>query len=217
LPISGNKNISNSIRIHKFAPIIISVIEDGLLAIDLKGLRDSLKKNQNIDLELELLQWVMDRLVENQYLKKTGILYISTLEGNNYYKDTLNVLTNIAIPVNKLLSNVKLYLNKELKNQFDDLRIANILVSFIHKNIEPLANFLATPDREIELKYDINIEEEHALCKYVKEEVRDGKNDFLSGVMKDLILGSTVLAFYNSDGLALSDDKFKELDIFLYY
>ena len=33
--------------------------------------------------------------------------------------------------------------------------------------------------------------------------------------MKNLILGSTVLIFYNSDGFDLSDKKFNELNVFL--
>ena len=101
-PNHENKCIPDTLKIHKLAPVILSVIEEERLAIDTKSLRDLLKKSQNINLDIQQLQFVLDRLVESKYLASTGIVHILTSEGVKYYEDTLNVRDKFSTQVNEL-------------------------------------------------------------------------------------------------------------------
>jgi hypothetical protein len=205
---SAKKDTSKLNKINKYGLDIFLCIKEARLAMDIITIKNNFDKKNGTNIEFNELEFVLDRLAECDFLKTTGVRYKLTDEGNKYYLEIVKETKRVREGIEPLLEDIKNYLNKELKSNYDIKVVEQILLSFIHKNIEPLADFIETKVIEDIKKYkiDLGADQERILCEYVKERVNDHDSNFYNA-MKDLILGSTISALYNSKDIEMDKDK----------
>lgn len=210
----SNKDIFKLKNVHEYADSVFLCIKDELWALDVDAINGLLNIKFKIKIDRDVLQHILNHLVESEYIESTGRRHRLSAEGIKYYSEMSNRTKEIRDNLVPLLEDLRDYINRELQTNYKIEEVEDLLLSFIHKNIEPLADFLETSAIGDIKNYDINMEQERYLCEYVKDKIKNRDKEFYNQ-MKDLILGSTVSSLYNSEGLEIDNDKLKEVKIFL--
>jgi len=219
---STKKDMEKLNKINKFGVDIFNVIKKERLAMDATTIRNCVGESINAIINDDDLKFFLDRLVECNFLTTTGIRYKLTYKGYQYYSEISIETKRVREGIDPLIEDIKDYLNRELKGNYNTKSVESILLSFIHKNIEPLADFIETNIINDIKNYniDLGLDQERVLCEYVKERVQSHDIKF-NNAMKDLILGSTVSALYNSKNFDIDQDKLadkeklKDIEIYL--
>lgn len=164
---------------------------------------------------LHTIRTILDRLVRNKWVVKEKERY-KIEEDCVEYLDVLKKEDDVQRRVNELLKDLIQFLNEQLNKFLDITQTRTLLLTFVHRNIEPVLEFLSRsgvlPDIEC-FESKIDREDERYLIEYIQIIKQRKSHEYK--ILKELILGSLISLVFRFDTPSKITEKFKRCQVFL--
>jgi len=200
--------------IDSFWPFVLKVMPKDKTTQDLAYIQKGVKEKFGLDIPQYSLKIIITRAKRRSYLIQQKKQYRLTDKGENYL-DSLEPESEVERRINELLENIKDDMNEQLKLSLTSNEIYDIVLSFIHTNIDSLVEFFNPDSSIIQLtiprkkdnKYD------SVLVNYF--EIAKQSKPHLYKTLTDIIYGSVISTVASAKDIAKINKKFGHIQIFL--
>jgi len=200
--------------VDSFWPFAIKLLPVGRF-VDMGSIQRNLKEKFDLEMPLHVLGTVLNRAKRRGYIEQKKKQYKLTEKGLGYL-DALESDKEVERRINALLEGMGQFFNKRnVSLSLDQIR--DLLLSFLHKNIEPLTEFInpsATPSELLIPKLEGN---ENLLIDYIKAAEQQKPENYKT--LQDMVLGSIIsvvlYAEEPSEMTEISTRGFKHCQVFL--
>ena len=200
--------------VDSFWPFAIKLLPVGRF-VDMGSIQRNLKEKFDLEMPLHVLGTVLNRAKRRGYIEQKKKQYKLTEKGLGYL-DALESDKEVDRRINALLEGMGQFFNKRnVSLSLDQIR--DLLLSFLHKNIEPLIEFInpsATPSELFIPKLEGN---KNLLIDYIKAAEQQKPENYKT--LQDMVLGSIIsvvlYAEEPSEMTEISTRGFKHCQVFL--
>jgi hypothetical protein len=207
--------------VDAFCPLVLKVLQQSGECTD-SSIQKGLINDFDLKIPLHTLRTVLQRLVRKKYaLKKKEERYELTTLGLEHL-GTFTDEGTVKRRLTELLDDLMQFLNNELNESLNIDQTQKKLLTFVHKNIEPVLYFFVPHGTSREFQNDItkrfeskiDREDERCLIKYIQ--IAKERKPLQYSVLQELILGSLISLVFSFDIPSLIKDKeFAHCQIFL--
>lgn len=200
--------------IDSFWPFVLKVMPRDKTTLNLPAIQKGIRDNFGLDIPQYSLKTIMTRGKRKGYLiQKEGRSWL-TAEGDKYL-DALEPESAVERRINELLEDIRNYLNERLGLSLSLNETYDIVLSFIHGNIDWLLEF-CNPDSSIirlglskrsDSRYDSVVVSYFAIA----EQRKAGHYQTLT----DIVYGSVISTVASNRDMARINKKFAHTKIFL--
>jgi len=183
--------------------------------LDSVSIQRNLKKKFDLEMPLHVLGTILNRAKRRRYVKQKEKRYKLTGKGLEY-RDTLETDKEVARRINALLEDMTQFFNERNEPLSRD-EIGDLLVSFLHANIEPLIEFInpSAPLRELAIR---KLEAHgNLVIEYVQLAGQQKPENYRT--LQEMFLGSVISAILYakepSDMTEIRIRKFQPSQVFL--
>lgn len=200
--------------IDSFWPFVLKVMPKDKTAQDLSYIQKEVKVNFGLDIPQYSLKIIITRAKRRDFLIQKKRQYRLTDEGENYL-DSLEPESEVERRINELLENIKDDMNEQLKLSLTPNEIYDIVLSFIHTNIDSLVEFFNPDSSIIQLTIPRKKDNEYnnVLVNYF--EIAKQNKPHLYKTLTDIIYGSVISTVASAKDIAKINKKFGHIQIFL--
>lgn len=205
--------------IDALSPLLLTVLQSKEYSES--SIQDNLKNQFDLIIPLHVIRTISYRLQRKKFVLKKEEKYILTKSGAEYLTKFINE-DEIRRRLNELLNDLMQFLNRELNKSLNIDETQEILLKFIHKNIEPVLEFFILHSDSGEIRNNhidsfqskIGEEEERYLVEYIQ--IVKKRKPLQYDILKELILGSLISLVFSFDFTSITKGKkFKKTTIFL--
>ncbi|MCJ7812815.1 hypothetical protein MUP95_05785, partial [bacterium] len=200
--------------IDSFWPFVLKVMPKEKTPLNLASIQKEVKENFGLDIPEHSLKTIITRAKRKNYIIQQKKQFRLTNEGNTYL-DSLEPESEVERRINELLEDIKNYMNEQLRLSLTSNETYDVILFFIHKNIDPLVEFFNPDSSMIQLnisrpktnKYD------NILVNYF--EIAKQRKPHLYNTLTDIVYGSVISTTASNRDIAEMDKKFEHTQIFL--
>lgn len=212
-----NAKYEQTYKIHPLAPNIMNYLKPLSQGSDMASINRWITNNYEIDIS-DVLENILKGLDLGGYILIEREQYALTDKGCAHL-NTFESIEEVARRMEPFFKELNNYLNKNIPNLETELNLHDskeILMSFIHRNIEPIVDFVVNfPDKDKLYKSCklIHHDKEIVLCDFARY-LFDTNEDFYN-ILKDLILGSAISVAINKNDLTVTHKRLDKYTVFL--
>lgn len=216
-----NKKLKELEGMPKYSEEIISILKNYNIYISAEKIKKDLDSIKNIKLNINDLEFILDRLKERGFTTTTDLRYKLSEKGMNEEYINIKNESDWYGSLDDLIKDFSNYYFEETKSTIKDDKINIYIQLFIYKNIKPLMGLINTGKYEeineccgIGKEFDQFSQEYGTIfCDYVRDCITEGKVKYIETV-KSLVLGSIISTVFFSK-LKLDKDIFKNIIIYI--
>lgn len=200
--------------IDSFWPFALKVMPRDKTTLTLPAIQKGIRDNSGLDIPQYSLKSIITRAKRKGYMTQKKRRFWLTPKGDNYL-DTLEPESAVERRINELLEDIRNYLNEQLGLSLTLSGTYDIVLSFIHGNIDPLLEF-CNPDSSIirlglsrrsDSRYD------SVLVSYFQ--IADQRKSGHYQTLTDIVYGSVIATAASNRDIARMNKKFAHTKIFL--
>jgi len=200
--------------IDSFWPLVLKVMPNNKTPLNLASIQKVVKENFTLDIPEHSLNTIITRAKRKGYMVQQKIQFRLTDQGNEYL-DSLEPESEVERRINELLEDIKKYLNELLRLSLTSDETYDVVLFFIHKNIDSLLEFFNPDSSIIQLnisrpktnKYDVFLVNYFGIAKQRKPH--------LYNTLTDIVYGSVISTAASNRDIAEINKKFEHTQIFL--
>ena len=200
--------------IDSFWPFVLKVMPKDKTPLNLAYIQKEVKKNFGLDIPEHSLKTIITRAKRKDYMIQQKGQFRLTDKGDNYL-NSLEPESEVERRINELLEDIKDYLNEQLRLSLTSNETYDVVLFFIHKNIDSLMVFCNPDSSIIQLnilrpktnKYDV------VLVNYF--EIGKQRKPHLYNTLTDIVYGSVISTTAGNRDIAEMNKKFEHTQIFL--
>jgi len=200
--------------IDSFWPLVLKVMPKDETPLDLVSIQRKVKENFSLDIPEHSLNTIITRAKRKGYMVQQKRQFKLKDQGNKYL-DNLEPESEVERRINELLEDIKNYLNEQLGVSLTSNEIYDVVLFFIHKNIDSLIEFFNPDSSMIQLnilrpktnKYDV------VLVNYF--EIAKQRKPHLYNTLTDIVYGSVISTTASNRDIAEMNKKFEHTQVFL--
>jgi len=200
--------------IDSFWPFVLKIMPKDKTPLNLASIQKEVEENFGLDIPEHSLKTIITRAKRKGYMIQQKGQFRLTDEGDKYL-DSLEPESEVERRINELLEDIKNYLNEQLKLSLTLNKTYDIILNFIHKNIDSLIEFFNPDSSIIQLnisrpktnKYDV------VLVNYF--EIAKQRKPHLYNTLTDTVYGSVISTTASNRDIAEMNKKFERTQIFL--
>jgi len=200
--------------IDSFWPFVLNIMPKDKTPLNLASIQKEVKENFGLDIPEHSLKTIITRAKRKGYMIQQKGQFRLTDKGDKYL-DSLEPESEVERRINELLEDIKNYLNEQLKLSLTLNKTYDIILNFIHRNIDSLIEFFNPDSSIIQLsiskpttnKYDV------VLVNYF--EIAKQRKPHLYKTLTDIIYGSVISTVASNRNIAEMNKKFEHTQIFL--
>jgi len=200
--------------IDSFWPFVLKVMPRDKTTLNLPAIQKGIRDNSGLDIPQYSLKSIITRAKRKGYMTQKKGRFWLTATGDNYL-DALEPESTVERRINELLEDIRNYLNEQLGLSLTLSGTYDIVLSFIHENIDPLLEF-CNPDSsiiELGLSKQGNSRYNSVLVNYF-EIAKQRKPDHYQ-TLTDIVYGSVIATVASNRDVARINKKFAHTKIFL--
>ena len=200
--------------IDSFWPFVLKVMPRDKTTLNLSTIQKGIRDNSGLDIPQYSLKSIITRAKRKGYMTQKKGRFWLTAKGDNYL-DALEPESAVERRINELLEDIRNYLNEQLGLSLTLSGSYDIVLSFIHENIDSLLEF-CNPDSSIialglsrrsDSRYD------SVLVSYFQ--IADQRKSGHYQTLTDIVYGSVISTAASKRDIAGVNKKFAHTKIFL--
>jgi len=200
--------------IDSFWPFVLKIMPRDKTLRNLNFIQKEVKENFGLDIPEHSLKIIITRAKRKDYVIQQKRQFRLTDQGDNYL-NSLEPESKVERRINELVEDIKNYLNEQLRLSLTSNGTYDVILFFIHKNIDSLVEFFNPDSSIIKLnipkpktnKYDV------VLINYF--EIAKQRKPYLYNTLTDIVYGSVVSTTASNRDIAEMNKKFERTQIFL--
>lgn len=200
--------------IDSFWPFVLKIMPRDKTLRNLNFIQKEVKENFGLDIPEHSLKIIITRAKRKDYMIQQKRQFRLTDQGDNYL-NSLEPESKVERRINELLEDIKNYLNEQLRLSLTSNETYDVVLFFIHKNIDSLVEFFNPDSSIIQLnisrpktnKYDV------VLVNYF--EITKQRKPHLYNTLTDIVYGSVISTTASNRDIAEMNKKFERTQIFL--
>jgi len=183
--------------------------------LDSASIQRNLKKKFDLEMPLHVLGTILNRAKRRHYLKQEEKRYKLTGKGLEY-RDTLETDKEVARRINALLEDMTQFFNERNK-PLSRGEIGDLLVCFLHANIEPLIEFINPSALLRELAIRKLEAHGNLVIEYIQlaEQQKPENYRTLQEMLLGCVISATLYSKEPSDMTEITIRKFEPSQVFL--
>jgi len=200
--------------IDTFVPFVLKIMPGDKSPLSLDSIGEGTRENFGLDIPEHSLQTIVTRAKRRGYIVQQRRQCRLTDQGNDYI-DSLEPEPEVERRINELLEDIKDYLNEQLRLSLSLNETHNVVLSFIHENIEVIIEFLnpASSITQLNILEQRMKECDRPLIDYF--EIAKAKKPGLYKTLTDIVYGSLIGVAASDPDIAEINKKFGDIQIFL--
>lgn len=200
--------------VDSFWPFVLKVMPRDNATLSLSDIQKRIRDNSGLDIPQHSLSTIITRAKRKDYMVQEKGRFWLTEKGSRYL-DTLEPESDVERRVNQLFQDIRTYVNMQLGSSLSLSNTYDIVLSFIHANIDPFLEF-CNPDSSIlerGLSKQGNTAYDRVLVSYF--EVVNKRKPSHYRTLTDIVYGSVISVTANNRDIAGVNKKFARTKIFL--
>jgi len=200
--------------IDSFWPFVLKVMPEYKTPLNLASIQRKVKENFALDIPEHSLKTIITRAKRKGYMVQQKKQFRLTDQGNEYL-DSLEPESEVERRINELLDDVNNYQNEQLRSSLTLNETYDIVLFFLHRNIDSLVEFFNPDSSIIQLtisRPEIN-KYDNVLVNYF--EIAKQRKPDLYKTLTDVIYGSVISTAASNRDIAEINKKFEHTQIFL--
>lgn len=200
--------------VDSFWPFVLKVMPRDNATLRLSDIQKRIRDNSGLDIPQHSLSTIITRAKKKDYVvQKKGRFWLT--EKGSRYLDTLEPESAVERRVNQLFQDMRTYVNVQLGSSLSLSNTYDIVLSFIHANIDPFLEF-CNPDSSVlerGLSKQDNTAYDRVLVRYF--EVAKKRKPSHYRTLTDIVYGSVISVTASNRDIAEVNKKFARTKIFL--
>lgn len=200
--------------IDSFWPFVLKIMPRDKTLRNLNFIQKEVKENFGLDIPEHSLKIIITRAKRKDYMIQQKRQFRLTDQGDNYL-NSLEPESEVERRINELVEDIKNYLNEQLRLSLTSNETYDVVLFFIHKNIDSLVEFFNPDSSIIQLnisrpktnKYDV------VMVNYF--EIAKQRKPHLYNTLTDIVYGSVISTTASNRNIAEMNKKFERTQIFL--
>ena len=200
--------------IDSFWPFVLKVMPKDKTPLNLASIQKEVKENFGLDIPEHSLKTIITRASRKGYMIQRERQLWLTDQGRKFL-DSLEPESEIERRINELLEDIENYLNEQLRASLTLNETYDIVLFFVHTNIDSLAEFFNPDSSIIQLNIprpEIN-ELDGILVNYFG--IAKQRKPLLYRTLTDIVYGSVISTAASSRNIAEINKKFTHTQLFL--
>ena len=200
--------------IDSFWPFALKVMPRNNATLSLSDIQKRIRDESGLDIPQHSLSTIITRSKRKDYMAQGKGRFWLTEKGSKYL-DTLEPESAVQRRVNQLLEDMRIYVNMQLGSSLSLTDTYDIVLSFVHANIDLFLEF-CNPDSSIlerGLSKQSNTAYDHALVRYFEIAKKRKPSDYRT--LTDIVYGSVISVTASNRDIAAVNKKFARTKVFL--
>ncbi|MHA1988546.1 MAG: hypothetical protein ACW98D_18090 [Promethearchaeota archaeon] len=199
--------------IDSFWPLVIKCFPSDKSSIGLKTLQNKVKKQYGLTIPKYTLKTILKRLKKKKYITHIGNGKYDLSDNGIKFQSTIERENDVERRINELIHDMTLFINERLEDSITDQQTANILTSFIQKNVYAFLEFFNTNSVSTQIKPQKVDRYSKSLIDYIDNATQFKPNQYAT--LKEIIYGSVISLILSREKISEVNKKFKTCEIYL--